>query len=384
MRTRPRRSRSLDLSRHGFGNRLGQRTFQTIHSIRKDRLCDYKHRISKGNRSFVSKGGLDGRDVALKFLGRHDTEYKEPLAQADVDRFKAEASLGIRKSNEYVVRVLGYCEELHCIVMELYPYTLEDLLSRIDSRTFIFENPVIVLKKGEEICCALMSFHNQEPICAHGDLHPGNVFLTENHSVRVGDFEQAAMGNSVEGEIWQRKFAWHHKTCLIYQSPEVREHSRKEGVIRATPASDVFSLGTILIQMAIKELPYWFSKLESNFNPDIHLKDELPSIHCKDLHSNWKFYGQSFVDLCMACVDENPKKRPCIVSLYKQLRSIRLSLEDESAHACTKCAIHEAAKDHSRRISAFLSREYPQYLQFDSEHLSPHDSLTVHFVHSFP
>jgi serine/threonine-protein kinase len=82
----------------------------------------------------------------------------------------------------------------------------------------------------------------------HGDLKPGNVLVTSAGTVKVVDFGLARRSSSpVEGDetrLWSPGPAGGISGTPAYMAPE---QARGE---LATPASDVFSLGVMLYELA--------------------------------------------------------------------------------------------------------------------------------------
>jgi serine/threonine protein kinase len=99
---------------------------------------------------------------------------------------------------------------------------------------------------GRQIALGITAAHAQGVV--HGDLKPANVLVTPAGTVKVVDFGMARRSSSpVQGEetgLWDPGSAGGISGTPAYMAPE---QARGEP---ATPASDVFSLGVMLYELA--------------------------------------------------------------------------------------------------------------------------------------
>ncbi|MGH3087032.1 MAG: protein kinase domain-containing protein, partial [Rubrobacteraceae bacterium] len=177
------------------------------------------------------------RDVALKLMAPHcagDVQF--------VERFKREARSAAALSHPNIVPVYdqgcaGSGE--YYIAMEYLPGgTLKEIIEergRLDPRTAV--------EVAMEVAEALEEAHEQGIV--HRDIKPQNVLVTERGDVKVADFGIArpASSNTLSrtGTVLG---------TASYMSPEQAMGER------ATPKSDLYSLGIVLYEMLTGEPPF--------------------------------------------------------------------------------------------------------------------------------
>jgi predicted Ser/Thr protein kinase len=176
------------------------------------------------------------RKVAVKVLS-------EALAEEDrfVERFRREARAAAGLSHPNVAGVFDYGEDCErpFIVMELIDgETLADRLRRQGRLPW----PEAVAIAGQ-VAGALEAAHRTGIV--HRDVKPGNIMLTPSGNVKVMDFGIAAA-------TWAAPLTATGTAMgtATYISPE--QTSGK----RATPESDVYSLGVVLYEMLTGEPPF--------------------------------------------------------------------------------------------------------------------------------
>ncbi len=193
-----------------------------------------------------------GRKVALKFLS-------QDMAQAApaLERFQREAraASALNHPNICTVYAIEQHERQHFIVMEL-----------LDGRTLaqmIQQEPFEIgrlLELGIQIADALESAHAKGIV--HRDIKPANIFVNARGQAKILDFGLAKMERSrqpdghpsqaqtVEGTM-DLTAAGTTLGTVAYMSPEQARGQLTDG------RSDLFSLGTVLYQMATGILPFF-------------------------------------------------------------------------------------------------------------------------------
>src|SRR5271168_3887417 len=192
-----------------------------------------------------------GRNVALKFLPQEMAQDAQSL-----ERFQREAraASALNHPNICTVHAIEQHERQHFIVMErLEGQTLAQLISR---------EPIEMdklLTAAMQIADALESAHAKGIV--HRDIKPANIFVTARGEVKVLDFGLAKMGGarSAAGgaDMMQTQDQTNGLTLpgatlgtVSYMSPE-----QARGQL-ADARTDLFSLGTVLYQMATGVLPF--------------------------------------------------------------------------------------------------------------------------------
>jgi non-specific serine/threonine protein kinase len=194
-----------------------------------------------------------GRRVALKFLPpelAHDTP--------SLERFQREARAASALNHPGICTVFAIeeHERQHFIVMELLEgRTLAQMMR--EDQPFDLEN---LLSVGIQIADALESAHARGIV--HRDIKPANVFVKARGQVKILDFglariESARRGTDGAVSILETVGAQHDLTTpgtsmgtVSYMSPE-----QARGQL-ADARTDLFSLGTVLYQMATGTLPF--------------------------------------------------------------------------------------------------------------------------------
>ena len=175
------------------------------------------------------------RDVAIKVLS------PEVAARADTrERFEAEARSAARLSHPNIVVVYdsGEHDGVPFLVMERLPgRTLADELA---GGSIAAERARTL---GVEVLAALGAAHAAGIV--HRDVKPGNVLLTPEGTVKVGDF---GIAKSVDGADLTT-------TGMLLGTPAYLSPEQLAGE-PATPASDIYAVGVMLYEALTGAKPY--------------------------------------------------------------------------------------------------------------------------------
>lgn len=198
-----------------------------------------------------------GEVVALKLLHNANAENEDVQK-----RFVREMSILQRLEHPNVVRMIdcGLHEDLLYYAMDLVPYgTLKDVLARRGRLPWRD-----AAECAAQIATALDYLHGASVV--HRDLKPGNVFVSDDGRLKLGDFGLArdaeAIGLTIEG--------FTVGTCR-YMSPE---QIRGTGTISGR--SDLYALGCLLFEMLTGRVPYDGATMIEIF--DQHLERTPPSV----------------------------------------------------------------------------------------------------------
>jgi len=186
------------------------------------------------------RDGLDrrlGRPVAVKLL-RRDMAADPELRR----RFEAEAkaAAGLAHPNVVAVHDTGEQDGVPYIVME-----------RLAGRTVadeVAEGPLEaarVARLAREVLAALDVAHRAGVV--HRDIKPGNLLLTPDSSVKVGDFGIAKAAETQPSDLTA--------TGQVIGTPAYLAPERLEGR-PATARSDLYSLGVVLYEALSGAKPY--------------------------------------------------------------------------------------------------------------------------------
>ena len=161
------------------------------------------------------------------------------------DRFEREGRTAARLAHPNIVQVYDAGEalfdgrETSYIVMEYVPGG--DLKALIDQRGRLSGSELAGL--GDEVCAGLAHAHERGVI--HRDIKPHNILLDENGHAKVTDFGIARALDSTQATRTGSFLG-----TALYSSPEQLQGKK------ATPKSDVYSLGVTLYQAAAGTPPF--------------------------------------------------------------------------------------------------------------------------------
>jgi non-specific serine/threonine protein kinase len=197
---------------------------------------------------YAAEDSTLGRAVALKFLPP-EMARDEPSLQ----RFQREARAASALNHPGIctIHAIDAHESEHFIVMEL----LEGETLAETMRKGAIEIGAL-LECGIQIVDALESAHSKGIV--HRDLKPANIFMTSRGQAKILDFglakmEQAKSANEGDGRTAVREELTAAGTTMgtiSYMSPEQARGQLTDA------RTDIFSLGTVLYQMATGTLPF--------------------------------------------------------------------------------------------------------------------------------
>jgi serine/threonine-protein kinase len=225
-------------------------------------------------KAFIASGGMASvyraqdqvleREVALKIIHPHLATDK-----SFVEKFRREAKMAASLSHPNLVNVFdqGTDSQIIFLVMEFVPgINLRDALNDFGALT-----PDRALEILEPLTSGLAAAHSAGIL--HRDLKPENVFLSDNGTVKLGDFGLA------------REISSHTQTGSVvgtaaYLSPEL--------VLRgqADARSDIYSLGVMAFEMLTGKQPYdgdqavqiAYQHANSNIPAPSSLNPEVPEL----------------------------------------------------------------------------------------------------------
>ncbi|XP_005736028.1 serine/threonine-protein kinase Nek3 isoform X2 [Pundamilia nyererei] len=197
--------------------------------------------------------GSFGRAVLVRCKSSQEKyvvkEIQLPKNQSKLENSRREAILLSRMKHPNIVafREAFEADELLWIVMEYC--SGGDLLQRIKqqkSNQFSVDN---ILKWFAEMCAGAKHIHDQRVL--HRDLKSKNIFLTDNGTVKLGDFGSACILNS------SKAYAHAYVGTPYYVAPEIWDNKPYNN------KSDVWSLGCVLYELCTLRHPFQASSWKS-------------------------------------------------------------------------------------------------------------------------
>jgi eukaryotic-like serine/threonine-protein kinase len=193
-----------------------------------------------------------GRNVALKFLPEAS---RDPSALGRLRR-EAQAASALNHPNICTIHDVGEFDGDYFIAMELLQG--QTLRERIAGKPLALAS---LLELGAQVADGLEAAHTSGVI--HRDLKPSNIFITSRGAAKILDFGLARKTrnkiretNSPDGEITLSLDEEHLTSpgevlgTIAYMSPE---QARGEEL---DPRTDIFSLGSVLYEMATGRPPF--------------------------------------------------------------------------------------------------------------------------------
>ncbi|MDX1386767.1 MAG: protein kinase, partial [bacterium] len=199
--------------------------------------------------------------------GSHALKVLQSKSDSLAGMFEQEVGILSKLNHPRLVQIEGFSkmaegvqgiEDEPCFWMEyIEGNTLLDSAQRASS-----DQILDWFKEGLE---ALEYLHGQGVL--HGDLKPANILIDQSGHVKLVDFGLASLAQSLKSPPGQAQGS------IPYMAPEVLNGER-------SPASDLFSLGTLFYQALAKEHPRAAAKnLRELFNPKVpKLQSKNPDI----------------------------------------------------------------------------------------------------------
>ncbi|XP_018421420.1 PREDICTED: testis-specific serine/threonine-protein kinase 6 [Nanorana parkeri] len=221
------------------------------------------------------------RDVAIKVVDRREAPeiYSTKLLPRELEILRTVNHPNVIAAYEFIAVSNG----LHFIVMEL---CFTDLLKVIEDNGRLTEAKAKSL--FQQIVCAMSYLHHNQIV--HRDLKCENILLTEDHKVKITDFNFGKLLDSTD-------LSTTYCGSVAYASPEVLQ-----GIPYDPKKYDIWSIGVILYMMVIGTFPFDDSNITAL--PELQEKGvEFP----KDLTLDKKYEN-----LIKALLEYSPHQRPDI------------------------------------------------------------------------
>ncbi|XP_074278359.1 probably inactive leucine-rich repeat receptor-like protein kinase At5g48380 isoform X2 [Silene latifolia] len=276
--------------------------------------------INSGRTGAMYKAVMpDGTFFAVKRLQDSQRTEKEFLSEMN--------TLGsVRHQN--LVPLLGYCvakKEKFLVYRYMANGNLYDQLHPSDPEAItpeILEWPIrLKIAIGAAKGLAWMH-HNCNPRILHRNISSKCILLDENFDPRLSDFGLARLMNPIDTHL--STFVNGEFGDLGYVAPEYAR------TLVATPKGDVFSFGTVLLELITGEKATQVSNAPETFKGNlvewIYQLSVSSDLHSSiDKHLREKGVDKElfqFLRIACNCVTLVPKERPSMFEVYQLLRAI--------------------------------------------------------------
>ncbi|MBL7163501.1 MAG: serine/threonine protein kinase [Anaerolineales bacterium] len=198
-----------------------------------------EERLGSGGMAVVYKARdlMLERTVAIKILRKdysHDPAFRERFRQ------EAKAAANLTHPNIVTVHDFGIDQGRIFIVMEFVPgATLKDLVEK-RGRYSIDSGISLVIQ-----ACAGIGYAHRVGL-VHCDVKPQNMLVSPDRRLKVTDFGIARALASIRPE---------ERTQIVWGSPQYFSPEQASGK-SPSPASDVYSLGVVLYEVLLGQLPF--------------------------------------------------------------------------------------------------------------------------------
>ncbi|KAK1315399.1 inactive leucine-rich repeat receptor-like protein kinase [Acorus calamus] len=284
---------------------------KTTNNFSKDNI------IGVGRTGSIYKAALpDGSFLTVKRL--QDTRHSEKLFVSEM------STLGSVRHNN-LVPLLGYCvakKERLLVYKHMPNGNLYDRLHGVEADHNKMDWP-LRLRIGIGAARGLAWLHhNCNPRILHRNISSKCILLDQDYEPKISDFGLARLMNPVDTHL--STFVNGEFGDLGYVAPEYAR------TLVATPKGDVYSFGTVLLELVTGQRPAQVSSAPESFNGSlvewiIYLSNASLLQDAIDRSLMGKGYDREllqFLKVACACVLSAAKERPSMFEVLQLLRAI--------------------------------------------------------------
>ncbi|KAF7845132.1 putative inactive leucine-rich repeat receptor-like protein kinase [Senna tora] len=283
--------------------------------------------IGSGRTGTVYKAVLeDGTSLMVKRLQESQHSEKEFLSEM--------STLGsVRHRN--LVPLLGFCvakKERLLVYKDMPNGTLHNHLHPDDGQSTMEWTVRLKIAIGAAKGLAWLH-HSCNPRILHRNISSKCILLDADFEPKISDFGLARLMNPIDTHL--STFVNGEFGDLGYVAPEYTR------TLVATPKGDVYSFGTVLLELVTGERPTHVAKAPETFKGNLvewitHLSSNSQLHDAIDESLVGKGVDNElfqFLKVACNCVSPNPKERPTLFEVYQLLRAIgeryNFTTEDE-------------------------------------------------------
>lgn len=244
----------------------------------------------------------DSTEIALKILSSSVTNADEWLR-----RFQREASAMRRLQHRNIVHFLDFGEHDGAWYLAMELVNGSSLRSLVGQR---LHQPALA-KLGAQLASGLDAAHQLGLV--HRDLKPENVLLTRDGIAKILDWGLARMftqhparTSDTENDVTS--------VGMVVGPPRYMSPEQTLGET-LTPASDIFSLGLCLFELAARRHPFPATST-------VEVMSEIRD-HSAPALDRWRpDLSPAFHQLILRMLDKKPARRPSATEVYSVLRAL--------------------------------------------------------------
>eukprot|EP00013_Stygamoeba_regulata_P001322 CAMPEP_0177640980 /NCGR_PEP_ID=MMETSP0447-20121125/6830_1 /TAXON_ID=0 /ORGANISM="Stygamoeba regulata, Strain BSH-02190019" /LENGTH=735 /DNA_ID=CAMNT_0019143083 /DNA_START=298 /DNA_END=2505 /DNA_ORIENTATION=- len=306
--------------------------------------------ITKGSTNEVYKARRCGERVCVK-KNLNQTPSKE-----EVEKFHDLLRLESSFRSGFIVRLFG--ASLHDPLFTCFEFmekgTLFDVLHGEDAEPLTWE---IKWQMASDAALALSYLHFRKPPVLHRDINSRHFLVRANLTLKLGHFAQAQV-EAVTKPMSARRVCTNQfvdrRGNTRWAAPEVLEH----GYDSYTKASEVFSYGLLLCELATQQIPFHTHTSVDAVKAHI-IKGEVPSLP-EDTPNDFK----TLVEMCL---QKQPGMRSTLPQIVKFLR--------EQGYMANKTKQRKGAVKKLKKETEKQQSELTLQMQLTERAKAEHDEL---------
>ncbi|KAL8194108.1 hypothetical protein R6Q57_026350 [Mikania cordata] len=284
--------------------------------------------IGSGAFGNVYKGTFEG-DVTLAIKKARDDSY------TSTEEFRNEVKLISKVKHPNLVGLVGYCEEtgkkgVQILVYEYVPNgSLLEHIAGMDRKPLTWRQRVNIAIQAAK---GIAHLHEGiKPSIIHRDIKPSNILIGDGFEAKVSDFGLVRLGPVGDSS---------HVSSQIKGTPGYLDPAYCTS-FHLSPFSDVYSFGVILLQLIAARPAVDSNRIRQSYPIIDWAKPHLERGNVAEiLDANLMLEVEpcnmdimlQMGRLGLRCVVKEPKKRPTMTQVYKELETALLSASSSSVH----------------------------------------------------
>ena len=281
------------------------------------RLKGLKLLSKEGHFGEVYEAVFEDQRVAVKMLKKDKV--------GDAEDFREEMEIMYTLAHPNICHCYGYTVKPQMLVMELYPFTLEDFLIKTKPP------PRHCFRIAAQICLAVKYLHGRNIM--HRDLKCENIFIDSNGDPKLGDFGLAEY--VPEPTMEERRVG-----TIRYLAPEVLKQQT------FYLSAEVFTLGLILYRIFSLIKPFEnITSIEALIRR--HERVPLLAIGERELSRA----PQAMWDLIAQCCSIDPQKRPLTATIPPRISQIAVKNDIPHDRSAQELWLRASSHCYRERVS---------------------------------